>query len=96
MCSERPRIISVHAVSSRGSGFLFEPAPQEVVVGRAGGDAGLLRSVEDGLPLLLVQRAVGPGDLHERDEGERGHDLRPDAERDQPVDDRAVPDPDQP
>ena len=59
-----------------------------------GGDAGLLRPVEDGLPLLRVQRAVGPGHLDERDDGERGHDLGPDAELDQPVDDRLVRDPD--
>jgi hypothetical protein len=63
------------------------------MVGRAGGDPRLLRPLEDGLPLLRVQRAVGPGDLHERDDGERGHDLGPDAERDQPVDDLRVRDP---
>ena len=94
MCSESPRTISVHAVSSRGSGFLSSQLRKRSWSAVPGAMPDFSARPREGLPLLLVQRAVGPGHLHERDDGERGHDLGPDTERDQPVDDLPVPDPD--
>ena len=74
-------------------GPALEPGLEEGVVGGAGGDAGLLGALEDQPPLARVDRAVRPGHLGQRHQGERGHGLGPDAELEQLVEDGLVLDP---
>ena len=71
----------------------LEPALQEGVVRRARGDVGLLGALEDLPALSLVDRTVRPRHLDQGDQGERRHDLGPDAELEQLVEDGLVLDP---
>ncbi|HBL16682.1 MAG TPA: hypothetical protein DD417_07985 [Elusimicrobia bacterium] len=72
---------------------MAHPVVQQLVFRAARPDSGVAGRRQDRRLLLLVDRAVGPGDFDERDEGEGGHGLRPDVQLDELAQDALVVDP---